>query len=192
VAVTVAVVERWDETPLWSASAPLDVLGGTPVGSTTAASSSAASSSATVASAPSAVSSSPSSAAPLPTEASGQAASAPTPELSGGSPENDFRNTSEEMAVIDAYPIDEALKKDLKMLHKGGYFSYSAKNYAQAYQAFSRALELYDGNYLDAYWAARAAHKAGQKNAMKLLLEKALTINPQYRPAKQYQEAYGK
>ena len=55
-----------------------------------------------------------------------------------------------------------------------------------------QALELYDGNYLDAYWAARAAHKAGQKNAMKLLLEKALTINPQYRPAKQYQEAYGK
>ena len=43
-----------------------------------------------------------------------------------------------------------------------------------------------------AYWAARAAHKSGQKGKMKELLQRALTINPDYVPAQNYLATYGK
>lgn len=101
-------------------------------------------------------------------------------------------NTSEEMVVIDFYPVDEGTKNQLRMLHKGGYFSYSKGDFRKAYMAFTKALEMYDGNYLDAYWAARAAHKVGQKGKMKELLQKALDVNPNYVPAQQYLATYGK
>ena len=101
-------------------------------------------------------------------------------------------NTSEEMLVIDFYPVDESMKNQLRMLHKGGYFSYSHGDFRKAYMAFTKAMEMYDGNYLDAYWAARAAHKVGQKGKMKELLQKALEINPNHVPAQQYMATYGK
>ncbi len=101
-------------------------------------------------------------------------------------------NTSEEIVIIDFYPVDEGTKNQLRMLHKGGYFSYSNGDFRKAYMAFTKALEMYEGNYLDAYWAARAAHKSGQKGKMKELLQRALTINPDYVPAQNYLATYGK
>lgn len=118
-----------------------------------------------------------------------QSALQPLPPMTGGS---EAMNTSEEMLVIDFYPVDESMKNQLRMLHKGGYFSYSHGDFRKAYMAFTKAMEMYDGNYLDAYWAARAAHKVGQKGKMKELLQKALEINPNYVPAQQYMATYGK
>ncbi len=55
-----------------------------------------------------------------------------------------------------------------------------------------QAYELYQENYLDAYWAARAAHKRGQTKEMKKWLDITLSINPAYQPAMDYKAKYAK
>ncbi len=113
---------------------------------------------------------------------------APAPLPSAGG----IANTSESMEVIDLYPIDMGLKNQIKIAHRGGYYSYSKGQYAKAYQSFEQAYQLYPGNYLDAYWAARAAHKRGQKTKMREWLDTALSINPAYQPALDYKAKYAK
>ncbi len=99
-------------------------------------------------------------------------------------------NTSESMEVVDYYPLDNARKTQIKGLHKSGYLYYADKRYPQAYQAFVEAAELYPGNFLDAYWAARAAHRAGQSEKMVYWLQRAVDANPQYQPALNYAKEY--
>jgi len=96
------------------------------------------------------------------------------------------------MEVIDLYPIDMGLKNQIKIAHRGGYHNYANRQYSKAYQAFVQAYELYNGNYLDAYWAARAAHKRGYITKMKEWLDTALGINPSYQPAIDYKAKYAK
>lgn len=101
-------------------------------------------------------------------------------------------DTSEESNVIDLYPIDANQKNSLKIAHRGGYTNYAKGNFSQAFKMFEHAVNLYPGNYLDAYWAARAAHKMGNKKLMNEWLDKALAINPNYRPAIDYKARFGK
>lgn len=101
-------------------------------------------------------------------------------------------DTSEESNVIDLYPIDANQKNSLKIAHRGGYTNYSKGNFSQAFKMFEHAVNLYPGNYLDAYWAARAAHKMGNKKLMNEWLDKALAVNPNYKPAIDYKAKFGK
>lgn len=113
---------------------------------------------------------------------------APAPLPSAGG----IANTSESMEVIDLYPIDMGLKNQIKIAHRGGYHSYANRQYSKAFQAFEQAYKLYQGNYLDAYWAARAAHKRGRITEMKKWLNITLSINPNYQPAIDYKAKYAK
>ncbi len=99
-------------------------------------------------------------------------------------------HTSESMEVVDYYPLDNVRKNQIKALHKSGYVHYADKRFPQAYKDFVEAVGIYPGNYLDAYWAARAAHRAGQRNNMIHWLQRALDVNPQYQPALDYAKAH--
>lgn len=101
-------------------------------------------------------------------------------------------DTSEESNVIDTYPIDANQKNALRIAHRGGYTNYSKGRFSQALKMFEHAVELYPGNYLDAYWAARSAHKAGNRKLMNQWLDKALAANPNYKPALDYKARFGK
>lgn len=95
-------------------------------------------------------------------------------------------NTSTQMDVIDTLCIDDKTKNAIKISHKGGYYSYSHKQYKKAYQSFVNAFNAYEGNYLDAYWAGRAAYKAGYKSKAREWISMALKINANYEPASEY------
>jgi len=123
---------------------------------------------------------------PQPQQQPQPAAPLPLPSAGG------IANTSESLEVIDLYPIDMGLKNQIKIAHRGGYHSYANKQYSKALQAFTQAYELYKGNYLNAYWAARAAHKMGRTTEMKKWLDIALSINPNYQPAIEYKAKYAK
>ena len=99
-------------------------------------------------------------------------------------------HTSESMEVVDYYPLDNVRKNQIKALHRSGYMHYADKRFSQAYKDFVEAVGVYPGNYLDAYWAARAAHRAGQKDNMIHWLQRALDANPQYQPALDYAKAH--
>ena len=85
--------------------------------------------------------------------------------------------------AIEAFPVDDATKNAILINHKGGYANMSKRKYPLAFNQFVKAVELYDGNYVDAYWAAVAAQKIGKKPIAREWVDKALAANPQYQPA---------
>ncbi|WP_300524195.1 CsgG/HfaB family protein [Aminiphilus sp.] len=116
----------------------------------------------------------------------------PAPQVPQVASAGGIADTSEESNVIDLYPIDANQKNSLKIAHRGGYTNYAKGNFSQAFKMFEHAVNLYPGNYLDAYWAARAAHKMGNKKLMNEWLDKALAVNPNYKPAIDYKAKFGK
>ena len=85
--------------------------------------------------------------------------------------------------AIEAFPVDDATKNAILINHKGGYANMSKRKYPLAFNQFVKAVELYEGNYVDAYWAAVAAQKIGKKPVAREWVDKALAANPQYQPA---------
>lgn len=119
------------------------------------------------------------------------AAPAPAATVSAPSqPSPSAADQSDQIDVVETYPIDGATKNAILISHRGGYYSYSKGQYSKAYGAFVNAFEAYDGNYLDAYWAARTAHKLGRRKDATQWLDRALEINPAYRPALEYRAKY--
>ncbi len=103
---------------------------------------------------------------------------------------SDIMNTSEEMVLINYYPISEELKNKIRILHKAAYYNYKKHRYSLAYKQFTKAYYLYKGNYLDAYWAARTAYKMGNRSKAKYWINVALKVNPNYIPAKKFKRAH--
>lgn len=99
-------------------------------------------------------------------------------------------NSSEDVKVISTYPIDGGQQNSLAILQRGGISKYSAGKYKEAFAAFTRAAESYEGNYLSAFWAAKAGQKMGKKNEMAFWIDRALSINPEYKPALQFRGKY--
>ncbi len=99
-------------------------------------------------------------------------------------------NSSEDEKVISTYPIDGGQQNSLAILQRNGISKYSAGKYKEAFAAFTRAAESYEGNYLSAFWAAKAGQKMGKKKEMAHWLNRALSINPAYKPALKFKEKY--
>jgi len=123
--------------------------------------------------------------APSPSQpsATGPAQGAPQPSSS-----REAINRSEGMEVIDSFPIAENLKNQIKLLHRAGYTNYSNRKYDLALLQFAKAYELYTGNFLDAYWAAKAQLKLGKREEAALWIDRALKANPNYEPALKLKE----
>lgn len=132
---------------------------------------------------------------PAPSQPAGAAetaapAAAATAPSAPSQPSPSAADQSDQIDVVETYPIDKATKNAILISHRGGYYSYSNGQFSKAYDAFVNAYEAYDGNYLDAYWAARTAHKLGRRKDATRWLDRALEINPDYRPALEYRAKY--
>lgn len=119
-----------------------------------------------------------------------ETASKPTPQKPSKRPV--VANTSDGIEVIDTYPITAGEKNSLKILHRNGVNSFNSGKYRDALAAFERGAKGYDGHYLSAYWAARSAAKMGNRKLAMGWIDKALGINPDYAPAKQFRARYMK
>jgi tetratricopeptide (TPR) repeat protein len=60
---------------------------------------------------------------------------------------------------------------------------FNGGKFKEAYAEFSGMMNEYSGNYLAAYWAGVAAQKLRKNDESLEWIERALTINPNYKPA---------
>jgi TolA-binding protein len=71
----------------------------------------------------------------------------------------------------------------LGIKHRNAYNKYNSRKYKDAYAEFCELADAYDGNYLAAYWAGRAAQNLKQKDDAAAWFDRAIAINPNYQPA---------
>ncbi|MDR3230933.1 MAG: hypothetical protein LBT65_05805 [Synergistaceae bacterium] len=92
-------------------------------------------------------------------------------------------NQSTDAKVIQTYPIPSGEANMLGIRHRNAYNKYNSRKYRDAYAEFSELAEAYDGNYLAAYWAGRAAQVLKQRDDAATWFDRAIAINPNYQPA---------
>ncbi|MDR0649016.1 MAG: tetratricopeptide repeat protein [Synergistaceae bacterium] len=93
--------------------------------------------------------------------------------------------------VIETYPLSPMDRSNLRTRHTDGRNLYERGRYAESFAIFKQLAESYRGNYLSAYWAGMAALKLGRKKDALDCFERALAINPNYRPALSALETQG-
>ncbi len=96
-------------------------------------------------------------------------------------------NTSTDSKVIQTYPITPGQVNIIGIMHRNAYNAYKNGNYKKAYEGFSKAADA-DAkvNYLSAYWAGVAANKLKKNDDSLSWINKALAINPNYKPAQEF------
>lgn len=92
-------------------------------------------------------------------------------------------NTSSDSKVIETYPLASSKRANLGIRHRGAQSLYSSGKYKQAFEAFVLLVEEYDGNYLSAYWAGLSAQKLNSTKEAAKWFDRAIAINPHYKPA---------
>ena len=96
-------------------------------------------------------------------------------------------NKATEANVIDVYPISAGDKNILGVMQRNAYQSYRKGRYKQAYEEFVKAAEVQpEVNYLSAYWAGVTAEKLKRRDDAVSWIDKALSINPDYKPAQDF------
>ena len=95
-------------------------------------------------------------------------------------------DTSTEARVINTYDLDPGTVNMLGIRHRSAYNKYSGKKYKEAFDEFKELVNMYNGNYLSAYWAGRAAHMLKNNEESLEWMDRALKINPQYKPASDF------
>lgn len=96
-------------------------------------------------------------------------------------------NGSTDAKVIQTYALSAGDKNLLGIMQRNAYNKFRNGRYKDAYQEFSKAADAYGTvNYLSAYWAGVSAHKLKKKDDALRWIEKALAINPDYKPAQQF------
>ena len=96
-------------------------------------------------------------------------------------------DNSTEAAVIVTYPISAQERKDLIAMQRSAFQKYNSKQITRAFEDYVKAAEAQPGvNYLAAYWAALSASRLNnhRDDALKWL-NRALEINPRYKPAQE-------
>jgi tetratricopeptide (TPR) repeat protein len=63
---------------------------------------------------------------------------------------------------------------------------FNSGKYKEAYTEFSGMMEDSKGHYLAAYWAGVSAQKLKKNDESLEWIEKALSINPNYKPAAEF------
>jgi curli biogenesis system outer membrane secretion channel CsgG len=92
-------------------------------------------------------------------------------------------NGSTDAKVIQTYPISSGEANILGVKQRNAYNKYRNGRYKDAYAEFSAAANEYKGHYLAAYWAGRTAQNLKKKDDARAWFDKALAINPGYKPA---------
>jgi tetratricopeptide (TPR) repeat protein len=93
-------------------------------------------------------------------------------------------NDSTDANLIKYYPLTRKERTWLATRHRGALNLYSQKKYDDAYAAFSKLADDYDGcDYLAAYWAGVTAGKLKRGGEAAAWFRRAVEVNPNYRPA---------
>ncbi|MDR2137264.1 MAG: hypothetical protein LBO68_03145 [Synergistaceae bacterium] len=96
---------------------------------------------------------------------------------------------SEGVETLEAMNADKATKSAILEEHNRGLENFNAGKYELALRQFGRAAKMHEENYLDAYWAALAAHNAKNTSAVKEWLDRCLQIKKDYLPALEMKKA---
>ncbi|MBQ3449925.1 MAG: hypothetical protein IJG34_08545, partial [Synergistaceae bacterium] len=96
-------------------------------------------------------------------------------------------DNSTEAAMILTYKLPAARRRELIAMQRAAYQKYSSNRITQAFEDYSAAAEAEPNvNYLAAYWAGLAAERLRNRRDDALTwANKALEINPNYRPAQE-------
>lgn len=108
-------------------------------------------------------------------------ASALMPKTAGG-----IADMSDKEEVILTYPLDKKQINNLSILFRGGLGQFRSGKNEPALKIFTQGVQEYLGHYLSAYWAGRVTHKMGKKADSLQWMNRALKINPNYKPAKEF------
>lgn len=96
-------------------------------------------------------------------------------------------NKSTDAKVIQTYELSPGDKNLLGIMQRNAYNKYKNGRYKDAYAEFSRAANAHPTvHYLAAYWAGVSAHKLRKSGEALQWIDKALAINPDYKPAKDF------
>lgn len=96
-------------------------------------------------------------------------------------------NQSTDSKVIETYALSGGDKNLLGIMQRNAYNKFKNGKYKDAYAEFSRAADAHPTvNYLSAYWAGVSAHKLKKEAEALKWIEKALAINPDYQPARDF------
>ncbi|MDR1978903.1 MAG: hypothetical protein LBQ42_09245 [Synergistaceae bacterium] len=96
---------------------------------------------------------------------------------------------AEGVETLRGLNADEAAKAAVVEEHEKALENFNAGKYELAVRQFGRAAKMIDGNYLDAYWTALAAHNAKNNAAVKEWLDRCLQIKKDYMPALEMKKA---
>ncbi|MBR0222603.1 MAG: hypothetical protein IJQ63_12625, partial [Synergistaceae bacterium] len=94
-------------------------------------------------------------------------------------------DTATESTIMYTFGLAKAERDAMKALHDSAMGKFRNNRITQAYDEFSKAAELQPRvNYLSAYWAAAAAERLRNRRGDAVnWVNKALAINPNYKPA---------
>jgi TolA-binding protein/TolB-like protein len=97
-------------------------------------------------------------------------------------------NTTTDAKLIGTFPLSQGDRNMLGIQHRNAFKLYSAKRYKDALELFSKLSDDYDCNYLSAYWAGMTSLKMKDKKTAAEWFDRALSVNPNYEPAKKERE----
>ena len=95
-------------------------------------------------------------------------------------------NSTDPDSVVKTYPLDPSESNRRRIRHTGALTFINSKKQAdwqQAYVAYTELAESYNGDYLAAYRAGDAARLLKKNADAKMWYDRALEINPNYKPA---------
>ena len=96
-------------------------------------------------------------------------------------------NQSTDSKVIETYAMAPGDRNLLGIMQRNAYNKFKNGRYKEAYAEFSRAADSHPSvNYLSAYWAGVSAHKLKKTDEALQWIDKALAINPDYKPAQDF------
>jgi hypothetical protein len=93
------------------------------------------------------------------------------------------RDTSTGLDVIETYPLPPIARSNLRAGQTNARNLYERGQYAESLAMFKQLAESYRGNYLSAYWAGMASLRLDRKKDALAWFDRALAVNPNYRPA---------
>jgi TolA-binding protein len=100
-------------------------------------------------------------------------------------------NSSTDAKVIDTFPLTPRERNTIGIAHRGAYNTYAKGRYKDAFEIFAKLATDYDCNYLSSYWAGVCATKLRSTKEAAKWFERALSINPDYKPAREWLDKLG-
>ena len=97
-------------------------------------------------------------------------------------------DNSTDAKVIQTYDLDPGTVNMLGIRQRNAINKYNSRKYKEAYADFCEMADEYRGNYLAAYWAGVTAQKLKNNDDSLSWIDRALTINPNYKPAEDFKK----